>query len=246
MIYIWLRATLDWQDEQAFWAQAPARLRPRVELWNSTFNMPFHLFRHRVREVAALNQSRVENVVWAEWEEIPDGRRVVPVDDDDWFAPNLADTLEREWGSAQGVSWPHTWIGVPSDMAHRIYLIRRGALPFTRPYWTCDTNNYGLVKSPGSKPMFEHHAFATDWFDGPGRGVVKTIGHRLSVNNRTLGSQTSLRPATYLGELDRTRLLRRLRRYKRLYRRRRWQREPAWSRPYLAMMAELMDELEPR
>jgi hypothetical protein len=246
VIHCWLRETLDWEDEEAFWAQVQPRFRPRVEVWNSTINMPFHIFRHRVREVAALNHSRVENVIWADWDEIPEGARVVPIDDDDWFAPHLAATLEREWGSLLGISWTATWIGVPSVFGHRINLIRRELLPFTPPHWTCESNNYGLVKGPDNRDLLEAHGLASDWFDGPGRESVKRIGRRLSVNNRTLGSQTSLRPTKRHGEIDRSRLLYRLRRYKTLYRRWRWQREPAWCRPYVAMMAELMDELEPR
>jgi hypothetical protein len=246
VIYIWLRSTVDWEDEDAFWAQVPARFKPRAELWNATLDMPYHLFRHRVREIALLNHSRVEGAVWADWDDIPDGARVVPVDDDDWFAPNLVDVLERDWGLEPGISWTGSWLGVPSVIGHRIHLIRRALLPFTPPYWTCESNNYAMVKGPGTRPLLEEHGDACDWFDGPGRDRVKKIRSRLSVNNRTLGSQTSLRPTKYRGELDRARLLRRLRKYKRLYRRRPWGRGLEWCHPYVAMMAQLMEELEPR
>ena len=240
-----MRSTLDWLDEDAFWAQVAPRLRPRVELWNQTINMPFHIFRHRVKEIAAENLSRVAGAAVTGWEEIPEGARVVPVDDDDWFAPELAEVLEREWGDASGVHWNPLWIGVPSDLGHRIYATRRALAPFTPPHLTCDTNNYGLVKGEGSRLLAEDHDAATEWFDGPGRESVKRIPGRLSANNRTLGSQTSLRPAARRGELTPPRLRRRLARYKRLYRRRRWPAQPAWTRPYMAMTAELMDELEP-
>ena len=52
-------------------------------------------------------------------------RGVVPVDDDDWFAPNLADVLKREWVSERGVSWTGSWIGSTSVLEHRLHLIRR-------------------------------------------------------------------------------------------------------------------------
>ena len=247
VIYIWIRGTLDWQDEEAFWAQVPPGLKPRVELWNSTFNMPFHIFRHRVRQIAALNHSRVEgDVAWAEWDEIPSGARVVPVDDDDWFAPDVGQVLEREWGSFSGVFWPATSLGIPLGLGHWVYTVRRAVLGFTPPFRTCDTNNYGLVKADGTKPLLETNRFATEWFDGPGREHVKQVGQRLSVVNRTLGSRSALLPRRRPGELTRFRLLRRLRRYRWLYRRRRLHGMPAWSRPYRAMMAELIDELEPR
>jgi hypothetical protein len=250
---------VDWQDEEAVLAQVPPRFAPRMELWNSTINMPFHLFRHRVSEIASLNLSRVEDAVCAEWGEIPVGARVAPVDDDDWFAPDLASVLEREWGSVEGISWPNTWIGMPVDLGHRLYLIRRTLLPFTAPHLTCDTNNYALVKDADNKLLFALHDMATAWFDRPRWGAVKRIDHRLSVVNRSLGSQTSLRPKLpllnprarrvahpKLREITKSDLLLRLRRHKKLYRRWRWQREPAWSRPYVEMMADLMDELEAR
>jgi hypothetical protein len=53
-------------------------------------------------------------------------------------------------------------------------------------------------------------------------------------------------PTRRRGELNRRRLLRRLRRHQRVYRRRLWHRDPAWARPYIEMMADLMDELGPR
>ncbi|HKJ35318.1 MAG TPA: hypothetical protein VKA36_02015 [Solirubrobacterales bacterium] len=244
--YIAIRATLDWADEEAFWGQLDPRVRPRVELWNATLTMPFHEFRRRVREIAALNLARVEGATLADWEEIPDGERVLPVDDDDWFDPDLVRVLDRAWGSAEIVRWNPLWLGVPSDLGHWFYATRRALLPFTPAHWTCDTNNYGLVKRPGRRPEFEGHLAATKWFARAGRGEAARIPGRYSINNRTLASQTSLRPTSRDGEIDSGRLLQRLRRYRQIYRRRRWWRDPAWSRPYVALMAELMEDVEPR
>jgi hypothetical protein len=243
MIYIWVRATLDWRDEDAFWAQVRPDFRSKVALWNATFNIPFHLFRHRVRQIAALNLSKVEGSVCVDWEQIPDGALVVPVDDDDWLAPSLANVLDRERECEPGAYWSSSWIGVPWHFGHRVYLTRRRLLPFTPVKWICETNNYALLKGPGTKPLFDSHMRATDWYEGPGRGVVKKIDQRLSVINRTLAAQTSLR--TKRGETTRSRLLFRFRRYKKLYNRPR-PADPAWCRPYVAMMSDLMDELEVR
>jgi hypothetical protein len=245
--FICVRATLDWADQEAFEAQLRDRIRPRVELWNATIKMPFHRFRQRVAEIAALNHSRVERATRAEWDRLPDGSRVVPVDDDDWFDPGLVAALDRAWrGGDEGISWSPRFLGVPSHPGHNRYVIRRRLLPWTSAHWTRDTNNYALLKGSDNRRLFEHHPSASRWFDGPGRARVTDIRAQLSINNRTLASQTSLRPTKRHGELDRGRLLRRLHRYRQIYRRRRRWLDPAWSRPYVAMMAALMDELEIR
>ena len=245
MIYIWLRTDVDWDDEAAFLAQCTADFRPRLARWNETFAMPFHVFRGRVAAIATASRAAVEGATCAPWEEIPDGAVMLPVDDDDWFAPDLAEILDREWSDALGVHWNPFWLGVPSDLGHYIYATRRRLLPFTPLKWTCDTNNYGLLKTPQARPLAVDHLAAADWFDGLDRDRVRRIAGRPSINSRTLGSQTSLRPAFRRGELDRPRLLRRLTRYKRLYRRRLPGR-PTWAGRYVDRMADLMDELEPR
>jgi hypothetical protein len=241
-VYIWVRATLDWEREEA----VRPTFRPRVDLWNATFNLSFHAFRHRVREIARLNHSRVEGTVCAGWEEIPGGALVLPVDDDDWFSPDTARVLERELDPrAVGYYWRSTWIEVPRTLGHRLYLIQRRLLPWTPPKWICTTNNYAMIKSEGAKALLEDHCEASRWvegqIEGPGRAAVKRIDRRLSVANRTLGSQTSLRYND--PSMSRSRLIRRFRRYRRLYDRA-TPPELDWCRPYLEMMAALMEELE--
>jgi hypothetical protein len=243
MIYLWVRRTLDWEDEAAFWAQIHERDRPGVEAWNATLNMPFHLFRHRVREIAALNQSRVQDVEHADWDAIPEGSLVLPVDDDDWFAPEIAAVLAaRLDGEAIGCRWPSTWVEVPLDLGHRLHLLAHRRLG--RPLkFLCTTNNYALVKRADNRELLRNHVEASRWFEArlkePGGGGVRGLDARLSVANRNLGSSTVLQ------RIDRpAELLRRLGPYRRLY-----HREPrtelAWARPYVTMMAELMDDLEP-
>ena len=152
MIHIWTRATVDWEDEEAVLAQVPPRFKPRMELWNATISMPLHVFRHRVKEIAALNLSRVEHVVHSDWDDIPNGARVVPVDDDDWSAPNLAEVLDREWGSARRL------LGAQLDRGAGG--LRPSALPdparadpLHPAALACETNNYALVKGPGTRAL---------------------------------------------------------------------------------------------
>lgn len=242
MIYLWVRRTVDWQDEEAFWAQVRDVDRPGVETWNATFNIPFHLFRRRVREIAAQNQARVRDVAHADWGEIPDGSLVLPVDDDDWFAPEIATVLaaHRDDG-AIGFRWPSTWVEVPLDLGHRLHLLAHRLVG--RPLkFVCTTNNYALVKQPHNKELLSNHVEASRWFEPRLKepdGALRRLDARLSVANRNLGSSTVLRRVERPADL-----LRRLGPYKRLYTRD-LPPELAWARPYVAMMAELMDDLEP-
>lgn len=242
-----MRKTLDWLDEDVFWAEVDPRVRPRAELWNETFNIPYHRFRHRVRQIAELNHSRVEGAVPSEWDDIPDGALVLPVDDDDWFSPDAARILESEVEpDVRGYLWASRWIEVPTTPGHRLYLIRRRLLPWTPPKWICTTNNYGMLKDPDAKPMLAHHVIASEWFESRVRNGtaagVKRIDRELGVANRTLASMTSLRVLAPRQPFDRPQLVRKFRRYKRLYRE---FEAPGldWCRPYVAMMADLMDEL---
>jgi hypothetical protein len=243
-VYIWIRKTVDWQDEAAFLAQCPVDLRPKVELWNTTFNVPFHLFRHRLRQIADLNHSRVEGAFRAGWDEIPDGSLVMPVDDDDWFAPGAARTLESEVDpGAMGYYWTAARIEVVIELPHRLYYLRRRLLPSTPPKWTCATNNYAIVKRPQAKEL-GNHMRASRWFDEKlerGGGTIKKLDGLLSLTNRNLGSQMTLRPLK--PSISRAELLRKFRRYRRLYERS-IPRGLEWSRPYLEEMAELMGALE--
>jgi hypothetical protein len=99
-----------------------------------------------------------------------------------------------------------------------------------------------MVKREDRRLLLASHREASGWFDAH-PGDVRRLDRPLSVMNRTLASQTHL--AARDSRHARTHLLRRLRRYRTLY-----DRPPppelAWSRPYLALMSELMAELEVR
>jgi hypothetical protein len=241
LIYIWIRSTAHWEDEEAVLAQLSPELRSKVAVWNETFTMPFHVFRHRVREIARLNVSRVENAACASWEGIPAGSLVVPADDDDWFAPDLGRSLQDAYDpGASGYHWSPSFIEVPINLGHRVDLIRRRMFPRTPAKWLCATNSYALYKGPETERLLRSHTSASRWFEAQPDGRVRRLARRLSAMNRTLGSQTSL--GWQRSSITRSQLIRKLRSYRALYRKL----DPpelAWCRPYLAMMADLMDRL---
>jgi hypothetical protein len=242
---------VNWADEEATLEQlTDSHRESKVPLWNDTFNISFRHFRYRIAQIAQLNHLRVEAARRASWDEIPDGALVIPVDDDDWFAPSAARVLERELDPrATGYLWDGQWIEVPIDLRHRLYLLRRRLIPATPPKWICATNNYALIKDHGAKELLNSHLGASRAFTQrltSADGSVKRIDARLSVANRTLASQTML--GLEKSAISRSRLIRKFHRYQRLYERP----VPAeldWCSPYLKMMCELMAELkvkEPR
>ena len=215
-IYIWVRATTDWSDEAVFNAQLRPAFASKVALWNRTFTIPYHLFRHRVREIARRNHAAVTGARCAHWDAIPDGALVVPVYDDDWFAPDLAQQLAdaRRPGIA-GIFWTRNFLQVPIDPVAEIGQWMRVLFPHRPPKWLCSTNSYAIIKGPETKRLLRDHTEASRWFPRqPETGIVRFHGH-LSLMNRTLASQTSLgykRPRISRAEL----LLKRLR-YRGLY-----------------------------
>jgi hypothetical protein len=245
VIYIWIRQTLDWGDEDAAQAQIFESFRPKSDRWDATFTMSYPRFRHRLAQIADRNHAQVEGAVRAQWDAIPDGALVLPVDDDDWFAPSTARELERHLDpGVDGCVWPSRWVEVPIDLHRRLGLMRRRLIPSTPMKWICTTNNYAVRKTPGAEAVLGHHMEASRWFEqqlAGAEGRVRRLEPTLSVTNRSLASQTALGQST--PTISRATLLRKYRRYRRLYRR-----PPApgleWSRPWLDQMAELMRELE--
>lgn len=241
MVYLWVRSGLDWEDESAFLAQVTSEFEPSLAVWSATFEMPYHVFRHRVRQIARANLTQVRGATHAEWDAIPEGGLVMPTDDDDWFAPHAVEALERERRpESDTYVWRASFVQSPTGFRHRLYLTRRRVLPFTRPRSTCSTNNYSMLKRADNRLLFQDHMEATRWVDAREGASTSMLGERLSVVNRTVASQTQLRSPRRV--VSRSELRRKYRRYCRLYEGLRTPHTP-WAEPYVAMMGELMEEL---
>jgi len=240
MIYVVVRATTDWLNEPVFRAQIPKAFAPAIARWDATFDMPYHHFRHALKRIAQVSLSRVDGIARVAASEVPEGEIVLPTDDDDWFAPHLADVLTPHLvEGARGYYWPSRFLEVPLSLPHRVTLAWRRVFPNTKPRWLCTTNNYAVVAHRETLPLLRTHVGASHWFiaNAP---AVRRIEAPLSLQNRNLASQTTLNSVATPAAL-----VRRFRRYQPFYR------QPAapdlaWADPYIAMMGELMDGLKLR
>ena len=52
MIYLRVRKTLDWQNAALVEAQIRPSFRPKMEMWNATFVMPYCAFRQELKWIA--------------------------------------------------------------------------------------------------------------------------------------------------------------------------------------------------
>ena len=240
MVYIKLRGTLDWGDRAAVEAGLIEKFRPKVETWNATFNIPYHEFRQRLKAIAQSSLKRVENARFATDDAVPPGALLVPVDDDDWFAPDLVERLGAETDrSIRAYSWIRH-ILEPERHRRRYKGLLKEAL--TRKVIFA-TNNYALRAGPEIGLLIDHHIEASEHFHARPR-EVKYLPFALSMMNRSLASQTVL--AAGRPTITREEIVEAYERYRMLYARTRLSRALRWARPHVDAMAELMEDLKLR
>jgi hypothetical protein len=235
-IYLCVRRTLDWQDEAQVEANLMPHFRPKVRVWNATFDVPYHVFRHRLKQIAQMSLGRVTDALCAPPEAIPHGAIVAPVDDDDWFAPDLAERIREAYDpTAVGYRWIRGLIEVPVPAARRPWY----------HFWrskghTCDTNNYAISNFADAGPLLRSHIKAGRYFDEH-RDRIKQMPGVLGIQNRNVSSQTAIgwrHPSVTRDELVRSH-----ERHRALYASLELSPELGWARPYVDRMAELMQQL---
>jgi hypothetical protein len=194
--------------------------------------------------MAAANHAQVEGAVSTTLEDVPPGGLIAPVDDDDWFSPEMARVVAGNRDEFhRGYRWPSRFLEVPPNFDQWLGAWRRYLIPSTPLMWLCTTNNHAVDKIPEIVAVAASHIKATEWFVA-NEGLVKVLDIPLSLQNRNIASQTALlfrRGST----MTRSKLVRRHRQYRALYRRP--PRElPPWCRPWIGKMAELMAGLRVR
>ena len=243
IVYLFVRKTVDWQNEVAFYSQLSPAFAPKVDAWNRTFRMPYHLFRHAIRMVAIRNHESVSGLTQSSWEAIPAGAIVVPSDDDDWLAPDLSGWISRHIiDEDHGIYWTQSALEVPINAWHRARLYARGVFPWMRPKWLCATNNYGVRKTSDTTDAISHVKASRRF--GAGDFRVSFIPRRLSIHNRTLASITSMgfgRPT-----ISATALRKKADEYRRLYDHPGLAKGLEWAKSEVTAMKDVMANLKLR
>ncbi len=180
------------------------------------------------------------------WDDIPEGALVMPTDDDDWFAPHAAEALERmRPPDITAYVWEASFAETPD-------VVRPPPLPHPPRAVALDAAGMELLhqqlrdgeEREHLRPARRSHA-ASAWVDGAAPGEVLYLPDRLSMVNRTIASRTQLSAGDRSHPSTPAEMRRKLARYRRRYGRIDLSDAP-WARPYVAMIAELTGELEPR
>lgn len=255
MLYIGIRKTLDWHDEALVDARILPSFRPKYDQWNATFTVRYAAFRQRLKEIAAANLARVQGARVVPLDEVPPGAWVLPIDDDDWLAPDLVERVGPSLvHGAAGCCWVHSIVQAPRPRPQASWwrkLRRRrrarrpvevGAEGGKGPY-VCGTNNHILANTPAHAPLLLDHTEASRFAEEhPSR--MPRLPLMLSVQNRNLASQTSL--AWGQPTIRREDLLAAWRRHVDLYPRIRLAAGLAWAAPYVEQVADLTRSVQVR
>lgn len=239
MVYICVRQTLDWSDRAAVEAGLIPSFRPKFDAWNDTFTLPYAVFRQRLKSIAESNLARVDGAILARIDEVPPGNILLPVDDDDWIAPDAAARLSQAHDPrADGYLWRRELLehrSLETELRRRVArMLGRGER------YLCKTNNYGVASAPSLVPLALNHVHASEYFEAHAASIVR-LDAVLAVQNRNMASQTAL--AWKRPSISRRELVVLLEKYRAVYRTPRLSAEVAWARPCVEQMRDLMADV---
>lgn len=146
-----------------------------LNIWDSVFKTSYIEFRKCLSNLSklALKDVKFDNIINQYQYSVPSNDIVVPVDDDDWFHPNIIEVLKNT--NANLVYW-------------NILNNTEGALQFFNPSNTkvpfvFETNNHALF-APKNKEYILNHTILNR--DSKGKGHY--INDSLSLHNRSIAS----------------------------------------------------------
>ena len=183
-VCIFVRSNIDWLN---FDYKVKFGAERQVGFWNDVFKMPYHIFRHRLQQLAERNLNDLGLPVVKDIKQALTHTVVIPVDDDDWFSPDLNAVVRREFDLTMPVL---TW------KCH--FLTEDGASIDNR--FLCCTNSYAVNTKAGTPeviPCIYDHTFADKTF----RPKYKCVDWKLGATNRTLASAVILRDIKSADEL---------------------------------------------
>jgi SAM-dependent methyltransferase len=231
-VVLHVRTNIDWRTmtEEAFLrqedvsnsaramsAEQKERFLAAIRLWNRTFGMSYFAYRQRLKEIAELSWTRIRNLdaIVRVPNLMPaldalERYIVLPVDDDDWFHPDVADVLRQHWRpNVDAFHWPDV-LYRPVPFQDRFdQPVHQERLGVRR--WDSDfaTNGYALTRAGLGKCKAElrRRVLAFHWSAGKtfhSTGFERSfIDRPLSASNKSLASCTNLNCMT-----DRATLLR--------------------------------------
>ncbi len=122
-IILGVRSMSDWQDGQNLLTAPWDGWEDRLQWWDEVFEMPYHVYRYGLQIIARKNWARISGldsiVSVRSWQpELFHDAVVIPIDDDDWLAPQIchvirnqiqADTTAISWQSDR-IECPHRYV----------------------------------------------------------------------------------------------------------------------------------------
>lgn len=264
-VVVYVRSDVDWEslNEENFFSQerrAPGisdeylqKFFVGIQLWNQLYDMSFFEYRRRLRDISAINFDRIvgldavvrsfETLQRMRWSKEPTW--VLPIDDDDWYHPELANICrENDPNIHHFLYWPTIRL-IPVQATDDDEPEYSPQKPFEN-YKFLLTNMYAVSNSgiqavPGleRQGVLTHHGRSI-------QTVKKYHGDRWNTAEfhqplaLTYKSPASFTQVTWPKTLDQMEAF--INSGARSFERHRMQ-LPAWATPYAKLAGDLLDEL---